>query len=101
MGDLIDVCKYHAKLAITECPITFTLDKRGRKQLVAALVRFADELDVDGHRVSIETVKNFHLDPRNAVYWWLHQLTKVIIAGNVMMTAVTTDSEVMEHDGHS
>jgi hypothetical protein len=95
VGDLIDVCKYHAKLPISECPITFTLDERGRKQLVAALIRFADELDVDGHRVSIETVKSFRLDPRNAVYWWLHQLTKVVIAGNVitLTTRLCPDDE--------
>jgi len=88
VGDLISVCKYHAKLAITECPATFTLNEQGRRQLVAALVRFADELDMDGHRVSIETVKNFRLDPWNAVYWWLHQLTKVIITGNVITLIV-------------
>ena len=46
--------------------------------MVAALLRFADELDVDGHRVSIETVKNFRLDPGNAVYWWLHNRTEVV-----------------------
>jgi len=99
VGDLIDVCKYHAKLPITECPITFTLDERGRKQLVAALVRFADELDMDGHRVSIETVKNFRLDPRNAVYWWLHQLTKVIIAGNVVTLTTRLRPDDEQHHG--
>jgi len=99
VGDLIDVCKYHAKLPITECPITFTLDERGRKQLVAALVRFADELDVDGHRVSIETVKNFRLDPRNAVYWSLHQLTKVIIAGNVITLTTRLRPDDEQHHG--
>jgi hypothetical protein len=99
VGDLIDVCKYHAKLPITECPITFTLDERGRKQLVAALVRFADELDMDGHRVSIETVKNFRLDPRNAVYWWLHQLTKVIIAGNVITLTTRLRPDDEQHYG--
>ncbi|MCP4537277.1 MAG: NACHT domain-containing protein [Chloroflexi bacterium] len=95
VGDLIDVCKYHAKLPIAECPITFTLDDRGRKQLVAALVRFADELDVDGHRVSAGVVKNFRLDPRNAVYWWLHQLTSVNINGNVitLITRLHPDDE--------
>jgi hypothetical protein len=101
VGDLIDVCKYHAKLPITECPTTFTLDERGRKQLVAALVRFADELDMDGHRVSIETVKNFHLDPRNAVYWWLHQLTKVIIAGNIITLTTRLCPDDEQHHGSS
>jgi hypothetical protein len=77
IADLMDVCKYHAKLPITECPLEFYLDSSGRKRLVAALLRFADELDVDYHRVKLDTVKNFRLDPRNAVYWWLHNLTSV------------------------
>ena len=84
VDDLIDVCKYHSKLPISSCPVSFTHDERWRKQLVAALVRFADELDVDGNRVEIETVKYFRLDPRNAVYWWLHNRTKVIPNGNVL-----------------
>jgi len=99
VGDLIDVCKYHAKLPITGCPITFTLDERGRKQLVAALVRFADELDMDGHRVSIETAKNFRLDPRNAVYWWLHQLTKMNLAGNVITLTTRLRPDDEQHHG--
>lgn len=80
IDDLMDVCKHHAKLPITDCPLTFTFDPTGRKQLVAALLRFADELDVDGHRVSIETVRTFALDPRNSVYWWLHNRTRIIFS---------------------
>lgn len=77
VGDVMDVCKYHARLPIGECPGTFAIGGIGRKQLVAALVRFADELDVDVHRVSIQTVRAFRLDPANAVYWWLHNNTTV------------------------
>jgi len=89
VDDLMDVCMYHAKLPIADCPLTFKFDPTGRKQLVAALLRFADELDVDGHRVSIETVKNFRLDPRNSVYWWLHNRTKVVFsARNVILLTI-------------
>ena len=77
--DLMDICMYHTRLLITNCPIEFTLDPTGRKRLVAALLRFSDELDVDWHRVSIETVKNFSFEPRNSFFWWLHNKTKVII----------------------
>ena len=80
IDDLMDVCKHHAKLPITECPISFRFDPTERKQLVASLLRFSDELDIDAHRVSIETVKNFSLDPRNSVYWWLHNRTMVIFS---------------------
>ncbi len=86
VDDLMDVCMHHAKLPITDCPPTFKFDSTGRKQLVAALLRFSDELDVDGHRVSIETVKNFALDPRNSVYWWLHNRTKVVFSARNVIT---------------
>ena len=80
--DLMDVCKHHAKIPISKCPLTFSHDPNGRKQLVATLVRFSDELDVDVHRVSLETVKNFSLDPANSVYWWLHSHTDISFAHN-------------------
>lgn len=75
--DLKDICVHHSKLAITSCPIAFTLDPNGRKQFVAALLRFADELDIQGNRVNIETVQTFSLSPFNSVYWWLHHQTKI------------------------
>ncbi|ODS40212.1 hypothetical protein BEH94_07390 [Candidatus Altiarchaeales archaeon WOR_SM1_SCG] len=75
--DLMDICKFHSKLQIYDCPDEFELDENGRKGMVAALLRLGDELDVDANRVSIETVKNFNLPPRNTVYWWLHHFTKV------------------------
>ena len=85
VDDLMEVCEHHAKVPITDCPRKFRFDPNERKQLVAALLRFADELDVDGHRVSIETVKNFRLAPRNAVYWWLHNCTKVVFSARNMV----------------
>lgn len=77
VDDLMDICKHHTKLPITDCPIAFKFDPNGRKQLVAALLRFSDELDIDEHRVNIEAVRNFLIDPRNGLYWWLHHQTKI------------------------
>ena len=89
VDDLIDICKHHAKLPITDCPLTFKFDPTGRKQLIASLLRFSDELDVDVHRVSIETVKNFSLNSKNSVYWWLHNRTKVVFsARNVVILTI-------------
>ena len=88
VDDLMDVCKHHAKLPITDCPLTFKFDPTERKQLVASLLRFSDELDVDGRRVSIETVKNFSLDPHNSIYWWLHNSTKVIFSANTIIMTI-------------
>jgi tetratricopeptide (TPR) repeat protein len=80
--DLMDICMYHSSLNLSECPIKFEILKQGRKQFVAALVRFSDELDIDKHRVSIDTVKNYSIDSHNAFYWWLHQLTIIEITDN-------------------
>ncbi len=88
VDDLMDICMYHAKLPITECPLDFKLDSTGRKRLVTSLLRFSDELDVDWHRVSIETVKNFSLDSRNSIFWWLHNKTKIIISSNVITLTI-------------
>jgi hypothetical protein len=96
IDDLMDVCKHHTKLPITDCPPQFKFDPTGRKQLVAALLRFADELDIDSRRVSIETVKTFSLDPRNSIYWWIHNLTKVIFSSRnvVVITIRLSPSDV-------
>ena len=72
--DLMDVCMYHSKLRIGDCPNNFE-HIRGRKDLIAALVRFSDELDIDTNKVTIQTVKAFNLPPRNAIYWWMHNRT--------------------------
>jgi hypothetical protein len=75
--DVLDVCKHHSTLPITDCPVTFTLDSAERKQLVAALLRLSDELDIDSKRVNLEVVKTFAINPANTVFWWLHHQTKI------------------------
>lgn len=87
VDDLMDVCKYHSKLSILDCPLTFKFD-HGRKQLVAALLRFSDELDVDMHRVSLETARNFSISPDQSVYWWLHHLTKISFSHNIITITI-------------
>ena len=82
VNDLMDVCKYHSKLSLIECPENFQFDPNGRKIMVAALLRFADELDIDSNRVLIKTVMNFSLDPNNSVFWWVHNNTKVVFSGS-------------------
>ena len=85
VDDLMDICKYHSRLSIKKCPLKFKFSQIDRKQLVAAILRFADELDIDAHRVSLETVRNFSIDPDNSVYWWLHNRTSItFITPNVI-----------------
>jgi len=89
VDDLIDVCKHHSKLPIANCSQTLKYDPNGRKRLVASLLRFSDELDIDAHRVTLATVKNFSFDPRSGIYWWLHNRTDAIFTSrNVVRLTV-------------
>ena len=92
--EIMDICRFHAKLPIAECPIRFSFNPSQRKQMLSALLRFADELDVDGHRISLDTVHTFRVEPANALYWWLHSRTKVIFtARNVVLINVRLHPE--------
>ncbi len=82
--DLMAICMYHSRLPIYDCPVNFKHDTTQRLQLVASLLRFADELDIDASRVDIETVKNFALSPHHSIYWWIHNCTKVNIDQNLI-----------------
>ncbi len=100
VADLMDICNYHTKLPITDCPLTFKFDPTQRKQLVAALLRLSDELDIDARRVSIETVKNFSLDPRNSVYWWLHSRSKIVFSElNLILLTLRLHPNDAQQDG--
>lgn len=78
IDDLMDIIRFHTTLPISDCSNTLKYDGSGRKQLVAAILRMADELDVDSTRVTFDTVQQFSLPPRNELYWWLHSRTKVM-----------------------
>jgi tetratricopeptide (TPR) repeat protein len=100
VGDLMEVCKYHSHLPIYDCPIQFKHDRTERLQLVAALLRFADELDIDANRVSIETVKNFTLDPRHSIYWWMHHCTSVNLDQNLVhLKIILHPDDAKDHGG--
>ncbi len=89
VADLMDVCKHHTTLPIGACPVVSKFDPTLRKRFVAALLRLADELDVDSNRVSLETVKTFRIDPQSGAFWWLHNRTKVIFpSSNVIQINV-------------
>ncbi len=88
LRDLMDVCMWHSKLPIGECPYWFNLQRQCRKRLIAAILRLADELDVASSRVNIETVRSFRLPADHALYWWLHWRTNVEIraSGTIQLT---------------
>ncbi len=51
VDDIIDICLHHTKLPITDCSKLSKYDPNIRKQLLASLLRFSDELD---HACSIK-----------------------------------------------
>lgn len=77
VSDVIDICLYHSSLSIMSCPTEFKHLPGNRKRLVAAILRLADELDIDKSRASVDTIRDISLDPDNALYWWLHERTNI------------------------
>ncbi|MCO5382458.1 MAG: hypothetical protein NHB15_10540 [Methanosarcina barkeri] len=97
VDDLIDICKFHSKLSINECSNFFKDYPNNRKKMIAALLRFADELDISSTRVNIETVKIFSINPENSVYWWLHNYTKIdFVNSNIIRLKVDLHPEDFE-----
>lgn len=80
---LIDVCRFHSKLNITECPEKDKISKL-RTQFIAALLRLGDELDIDKYRVDIATVKLYGYDVENSYFWYLHKHTVINFENNLI-----------------
>lgn len=77
---LKDICMYHSKLPIIETAFEpCGYDRDARIRLIAALLRLADELDIDYRRVPEGVHKNFRLDPGNGRYWWFHERTHIYL----------------------
>ena len=86
INQIMEVCKYHSKLPIEKCPEKIDISYSERLKLMSSLLRFADELDIDKDRVNIEVINNFTLEPKNRVYWWLHNYTKIDFTTNHLIT---------------
>jgi hypothetical protein len=81
------ICQYHrGEPAIAS---TFSAGPGFRLPFLAALMRFADELDVDAPRVAMADVKQFRLPPEDEVYWWVHNSTRIHVGdGNAVLIQV-------------
>jgi tetratricopeptide (TPR) repeat protein len=77
--DLMDICKYHSRLPIAECPPTFKLDLSQRKQLVASILRLCEEMDVKSHQIDIDAIKNFGKNSFDIVHLWLYNVAEIAI----------------------
>lgn len=90
IDDIIDICRYHSKMPITDCPINFHYRSAERKQLTAAILRFSDELDIDSKRVTnYQVINSFSMDPSNKVFWYLHSKTIIdFTSDNCIMISI-------------
>lgn len=92
LQDLIDICVFHSKLDITEC--SEKSERAGiRTRLVATILRFGDELDIDKERVYIETVNEFGYEIENAIFWYLHARTKITVKESAIKLSVYLNDE--------
>lgn len=70
--DIIAICMYHSKLELKSD--TFEDEK---VLLLAALLRFGDELDIAKDRISPHMYQTFRVATENSKHWWLHQHTEI------------------------
>lgn len=91
-NDLIDVCRFHSKLNIQDCPIINDIT-HVRTRLIAALLRLGDELDIDRFRVDINTVKLFGYDIGNSFFWYLHEYTVVDIENHLITLRILLNKD--------
>lgn len=82
VDDLMDICIFHSKLPIKNCPSFGIHEPSIRKKMVSALLRLADELDISSSRVGADVLKIFNMKPDRSVYWWLHNYTTVSFIGS-------------------
>jgi len=100
LQDLIDICMFHSKLDIAEC--NEESERSGiRTRLVAAILRFGDELDIDKERVHIETVNEFGYEKDNAIFWHLHARTKITVKESAIKLSVYLNDEDYQRVGLS
>lgn len=90
--DLIEICRYHSKLDIMNCDEETNLNDVRRK-LVASILRFGDELDIDNRRVDIDTAKIFGFSMENEIFWYLHNNTRIKIEGSEIIITITLCEE--------
>lgn len=94
-NDLIDVCRFHSKLNILNCPEINDISHT-RVRLIAALLRLGDELDIDRFREEIDTVELFGLDIENRLFWYIHEYTVVNIYNHLITLSIILNKENYE-----
>jgi hypothetical protein len=69
------VAKYHSQLKLKDCPEKYA---GTRVRLLAALLRFADELDISRDRISLSEIEVYPRPNESEYWWWIHYFTQTI-----------------------
>jgi len=66
------IAKYHRKFDINELEVDCINSEEIRLPLLAALIRFGDELDIDRQRVNIKILELIEIPTKSKYHWWKH-----------------------------
>lgn len=99
--DLSDICFYHSRYSIMKCSeYLFNSQGKGRKRLIAAILRLADEMDISRDRVNKNDIEILSRSPESIFYWLKHMLTSVTVKNNVIYLTVFLNPEDAKNYGH-
>ena len=68
--EIADVAKGHSKIDLTVLQDYRKAGERMRTRLLAALLRLADELDLDYRRVDLDRLKHASIAAESKAHWW-------------------------------
>jgi hypothetical protein len=75
-------------------------DETLRLHLLAALLRFGDELDIDHRRVDLETIKLMTIPPESQLHWWkCHYVSGVSIVDEYIKIAYRLPQDRPDYEG--
>lgn len=97
--DLTDLCLFHSKYSIKRCETNLD-GAAGRKRLIAAILRLADELDIRSSRINDHYYKFLIKDHKTCIHWLKHKYTSIYIENNIIKMTITLDPEDAEKYGH-
>ena len=76
---IITACRFHSKLDVNACESPRALEEGIiHSQIIALLLRIADELDINRSRIDLAQIEQLHLKADEEFWWWYHYLLKHI-----------------------
>jgi len=99
IGDLIDICRYHSKIPIGICDVYSADNDDLRKQLIVAILRLSDALDIDTKREHIDTIEKYENKPENVISKWIQNRTEVSFISNTIEIRIGLNASDKERYG--